>query len=745
MSAKQIPLEVNNNNNPPALLNSVSDTLAKVSLEETTVPLSHAKIINVDNCEGDCTEVNVTSTHLSSDGRGERERGEPRQQVRKTPQRRLHVDSEGKNARRTRERTRGGKGKGKSVQVDQPSPKDVPMKNAVMMLNEMFPPPAAPQYRVTSMTGTPNNPTFSMTCILLDQTFSGTGRSKKEAKLAASQNALQEMFGKDFSEGGGREGSGNTSNPRTLSEIDSWLELEGKNPVSILNELYPGVIFQLVSAEGPSHAPQFCVRATLASLSYEGRGISKKEAKLHASKALLVHIHRVGFDPMTGNMKINGEGQPDTLRADGHSWADKMGGLVRDQFNRLFDGTTYSKRKVMAGVVLDQSGVSTVICVSSGTKCVNGEQLCLGGSSMNDCHAEVVARRCLLAWLYAQLELAILGRPSVLQKEREGGFCLQQGVSLHLFISTAPCGDARIFSLHEQPASGSNCLTGYAGRPGEGNRGKLRSKIESGMGTVPLPEERRLQTWDGVLSGERLLTMACSDKILMWNVVGVQGSLLSHWIRPIYFTSITVGSRFHPEHVRRALYGRVGGPHYPTLELPTNYRLNEPPLLATTSPEARQASKAQEYSLNWVAGFTPEVVLGSTGKTTSGPPSRLCKRSLASSFAKICSLPGALTLAKPSLAVHGMEKVINSRYSDLKHMAKDYMEAKNRLVIKLVERGAGRWVEKPVEQDQFYVEQWGGPTIVTLAGWGCYYGTSQRQCPIVSWEPPSLLRCFILV
>ena len=195
-------------------------------------------------------------------------------------------------------------------------------------------------------------------------------------------------------------------------------------------------------------------------------------------------------------------------------------------------------------------------------------------------------------WLYNQLEEALLNNPSVLVKDPRGGFSLRQGVSLHLFVSTAPCGDARIFSLHEQPASGSNCLSGYAGSIGEGNRGKLRSKIESGMGTVPLPEEKKLQTWDGVMSGERLLTMACSDKILRWNVVGVQGSLLSHWLEPIYFSSITVGSKFHPLHVRRALYGRVVGAD---LQLPSGFRLNQPPLLATTSPEARQASKAQEY------------------------------------------------------------------------------------------------------------------------------------------------------
>ena len=470
-------------------------------------------------------------------------------------------------------------------------PKDVVMKNAVMMLNEMYPPPSAPQYRVISMTGTPNNPTFTMSCTLLEKTYCGSGKSKKEAKLAASQKVLEEMFDVDFSNGFKEQKSSNI--PRSISEIDSWLELEAKNPVSILNELYPGVIFQLVSTDGPSHAPEFCVKATLAAISYEGRGTSKKEAKLNASKALLVHIHRVGFDPMTGIMKSGADGEPDTGRAEEHSWADRIGCLVRDKYSELFDGTTYNKRKVMAGVVMAKGSDLSVVCVSSGTKCVNGEEICLGGSSLNDCHAEVVARRCLMLWLYGQLKSALLCEESILMNDNEGGFCLQPGITFHLFISTAPCGDARIFSLHEQPVSGSNCLSGYAGVVGEGNRGKLRTKIESGMGTVPLAEEKQTQTWDGVMSGERLMTMACSDKILRWNVLGIQGSLLSHWLRPIYFDSITVGSRFHPVHVRRALFGRISDNF--SFKLPNNYKINKPPLLATTSPETRQPSKAQEY------------------------------------------------------------------------------------------------------------------------------------------------------
>ena len=99
---------------------------------------------------------------------------------------------DGKGFRRGRDRRRG-----KSKPLSPPAePKEVPMKNAVMMLNEMFPPPGAAQYKVLSMKGSPNNPTFSMVCTIDGQEFEGTGRSKKEAKLAASQLALSTLFGK---------------------------------------------------------------------------------------------------------------------------------------------------------------------------------------------------------------------------------------------------------------------------------------------------------------------------------------------------------------------------------------------------------------------------------------------------------------------------------------------------------------------------------------------------------------------
>jgi len=580
-------------------------------------------------------------------------------------------------------------------------PRQVELKNAVMMLNEMFPPPLAPQYKVTCQSGPPNNPTFTMVCTLTDQSFRGEGRSKKDAKLACSRRALEVMFGHDFNN---PDKMSESQNPRTITEIDDWMELEGKNPVSILNELYPGTQYTLMSSQGPSHAPEFILKATLGTLSVEGMGKSKKDAKLHASKALLVHLHKVGFDPATGDLLSGTAGGAGSLagqsdHAGEHTWADMIGQMVNQKFSEMFCLTTYFRRKVLAGVVMTRDGVSTVVCVSTGTKCINGENLSLAGQSLNDSHAEIISRRSLLVWLYDELLKAETSKEdNVFKPAKDGGFELKPGVRFDLYISTAPCGDSRIFSLHEEPSEEFNLLSGPSGDVGEGSRGKLRSKVESGMGTVPLPlEDHLVQTWDGVIAGERLLTMSCSDKILRWNILGVQGALLSHWTKPIYLSSITIGSRFHPGHMSRAFFDRYSGDS----PLPCGYMLNKPLIIATTSPEARQVWKSSDNSVNWILGCGPEILNGSTGKTLAGVPSRLCKSSLAKRFREL----GNALHVKPRTQVD-MKKPANNKidsYSKLKMQAKDYQSAKRSMVENLKKAGAGKWIKKPVEQDLFYI------------------------------------------
>ncbi|CAG0909074.1 unnamed protein product, partial [Cyprideis torosa] len=131
-------------------------------------------------------------------------------------------------------------------------------------------------------------------------------------------------------------------------------------------------------------------------------------------------------------------------------------------------------------------------------------------------------------------------------------FSLKKGVQFYLYINTSPCGDARVFSPQEARPMGVPSNQGYfevdtaAGR----GRGQLRTKIESGEGTIPIDNEHSTLTLDGVMSGQRLLAMSCSDKLCRWNILGFQGALLSHLVdAPIYFSGIVLGSFFHPSHM----------------------------------------------------------------------------------------------------------------------------------------------------------------------------------------------------
>lgn len=54
--------------------------------------------------------------------------------------------------------------------------------------------------------------------------------------------------------------------------------------------------------------------------------------------------------------------------------------------------------------------------------------------------------------------------------------------------------------------------------------------------------------------------------------MGTQGSLLSIFVEPVYFSSIILGSLYHGDHLSRAMYQRISNIE----DLPPLYTLNKP-------------------------------------------------------------------------------------------------------------------------------------------------------------------------
>ncbi|XP_042541835.1 double-stranded RNA-specific editase B2 [Dipodomys spectabilis] len=613
-------------------------------------------------------------------------------------------------------------------------------KNALVQLHELKP---GLQYRMVSQTGPVHAPVFAVAVEVNGFTFEGTGPTKKKAKMRAAELALKSFVqfphaGQAQPALGGAAGpcpdftSDQADFPDTLfKEFESpapaadaavhpearaprrlaphhphpgrgrllcrALELVGparppgtpgeSNPVVVLNELRSGLRYVCLSETSQRpRAKSFVMAVCVDGRTFEGSGRSKKLAKGQAAQAALQALFDIRLPGHTpGRSKSNLLPQ---------EFADSVFQLVTQKFRELTVGLTsvHARHKSLAGIVMTK-GLDTrqaqVIVLSSGTKCINGEHISDQGLVVNDCHAEIVARRAFLHFLYAQLELHLSKRRedserSIFVRLKEGGYRLRENILFHLYVSTSPCGDARLNSPYEITTdlnSAKHIVRKF--------RGHLRTKIESGEGTVPVRAPSAVQTWDGILLGEQLVTMSCTDKIARWNVLGLQGALLCHFIEPVYLHSIVVGSLHHTGHLSRVMSHRMED----IGQLPTSYRHNRPLLSGVSNAQVLQPGKSPHFSVNWVVGNADlEIINATTGKRSCGSPSRLCKHVFSARWAR---LYGRLNTRFPS------NGDTPSMYCEAKLGAHTYQSVKQQLFKAFQKAGLGTWVSKPPEQDQF--------------------------------------------
>ncbi|XP_077972507.1 double-stranded RNA-specific adenosine deaminase-like isoform X1 [Styela clava] len=475
---------------------------------------------------------------------------------------------------------------------------------------------------------------------------------------------------------------------------------EGKNAISLLNEFAQknSQILEYTEAmSGPDHKRRFRMAVKLGNQNFFGpEAPTKKEAKLKAAEVALAALH-------SSVMNENGStpGNPSSLVE--ATFNDKVAALVLQKYNELSQvlPDTIVGKKIIAGFVMTRklkSGETAmqVVSIGSGNRCVKGDKLSLRGETVNDCHAEVIARRGLVRYLYRELINCDEDFKFVLKDDK---YDLNPGIEFHLFINTAPCGDSAIFA----PSDAATDQPGQDGSDGlhhpvfENNKqGLLRTKVENGEGCIPIERDTSVPTWDGILRGERLRTMSCSDKIAKWNFLGLQGSLLSHFLNPIYMSTLTLGMLYNHGHLTRAICCRVQKfmeQLEPDLSPPIPFTVHHPKVSGQNPDREIAKMKTREFSVNWSLGDErPEVLDGTTGKSEprfgSVGISRICKAGLFQEFQKLCTK-------------FDQQDMFKDGYYKSKMGAAEYQSAKQTLWYAFEKNGFGKWMPKPKEEKDF--------------------------------------------
>uniref|UniRef100_A0A336MNS5 CSON014700 protein n=1 Tax=Culicoides sonorensis TaxID=179676 RepID=A0A336MNS5_CULSO len=306
------------------------------------------------------------------------------------------------------------------------------------------------------------------------------------------------------------------------------------------------------------------------------------------------------------------------------STPDQIQELILNTFNSFMSFDHFHREfKVIAGIVKVGQDTTELVSLGTGSKFLNDKLFEGNGNTLIDSHAEVLARRGFMRYLFYELRKSIQSPKSsifIRDEANNNRFKLKKGISFHLYISTAPCGDGRVYS---------HCETNYRS-PADIREGVLRYKGEESL-TVLKDASKENDV-------KNPISMSCSAKIMKWNVLGLQGGLLAKYISPVYLTSIIIGNKFDKIHLERALYARI---EHQLQSLPETYALHKPELLEVTQKASNPNNISNiAHSCNW---FSPgkygiEILNATNGKTENKQFSQLSKRALLHEFVNFGAL-----------------------------------------------------------------------------------------------------------
>ncbi|XP_065015179.1 tRNA-specific adenosine deaminase TAD1-like isoform X4 [Musa acuminata AAA Group] len=307
-----------------------------------------------------------------------------------------------------------------------------------------------------------------------------------------------------------------------------------------------------------------------------------------------------------------------------------------------------------------------VVALGTGTKCIGGSLLSPTGDVINDSHAEIIARRSLLRYFYAEIER--LDR--IHQTSRDDvGFA---DASKSAFgLDTSCCGQTK-----------------YRMNPGWGLHLYI-TQLPCGVFSYPTlqPRELPVQTDLSAKIGGSSESNGCQNgKSQIKESDHFPGALLFHILQPVYLSTLTVG--FSPcdglqksvktNYLEKAIYDCMEHLH---IKLTKPFHLNKPCIIEAPIPADRlQQSNGDEtnltcgYSICWNKSGLYEVVLGTTGRKqgtsakgalSPSTEASLCKRRLLEVFVSLQSRL-SLQLQSAEISYHGLKAMAHEYQSSLK-------------------------------------------------------------------------------